>query len=171
MRQLATIEEEPTTITAKYARDFYDALVKRARTEILEGDPIAPLIAGNEVLVFRGKLSPIFQSLGISNIYYSKIRRIFIKYDCVLYLQRGTRSYDSVLILNRPPPDNLAAEDLTERPGDATLSAVAERVAELEHEVEVLRKWRESLGGLDILKAFRELNLAVLKRENAGEES
>lgn len=164
MRQLTETVEEPTSVTAQYARDFYDALVKRGALELL------PDSGNKEVVVFRGKLLPVFQGLGISNIYYSKIRRIFIKYDCVTYLQRGTRSYDSVLVLNHPPPQELSPEDLTERPGDATLQAVAERVGELEHSVETLENWRESLGGIDILKALREFELRLAKVEKKREK-
>lgn len=167
MTQLTNHNETPEVIppagaTLVYAHKFYDALVELATPELIPGEGI-----DSEVLVFRGKLMDVFQSLGLSATYYSRIRRIFIKYDCVTYLQRGTRSYDSVLVLHRPPPtaENISAADLTDDPSGGTMSAMAERLDELEREVSILTQWRESLGGLNILEALRDIEKRLPKRE------
>lgn len=143
--------------TYEYAVKFYELLVSQAKLEPLPPTEFtAPALeptAGSDVLVWRGKLQDAFKAVGASNVYYTRIRRIFLKYDCVTYLQRGTKSYDSVLVLNRPPPiEEISLEDLTAKPGDATLQALAERLGEAEHQLAILIAWRESLGGLDILQ-------------------
>lgn len=141
--------------TYEYAVKFYELLVSQAKLEPLPDVSYtsdSPR-SSSDVLVWRGKLQDAFKAVGASNVYYTRIRRIFLKYDCVTYLQRGTKSYDSVLVLNRPPPiEEISLEDLTAKPGDATLQALAERLGEAEHQLAILIAWRESLGGLDILQ-------------------
>lgn len=167
MTQLTNHNELPESIppagaTLVYAHKFYDALVELAQSELIPGEGI-----DSEVLVFRGKLMDVFQSLGLSATYYSRIRRIFIKYDCVTYLQRGTKSYDSVLVLNHAPPtaQEISPADLTDDPSGATMAAMADRLEDLEREVSILTQWRESLGGLNILEALRDIEKRLPKRE------
>lgn len=144
--------------TQEYALAFYNLLAGQAVNEpLLLTEDETDQLESDDVLVWRGKLMEAFESMKVSNVFYSRIRRIFLKYDCVTYLQRGTKSYDSVLVLNHPPPQILSAEDLTVRPGDATLQAVAERLSEAEHKIAVLEAWRDSLGGLNILELAIEV--------------
>lgn len=156
---------EPTKATEVYAKQFYEMLEKRATLELIDNEE------GTETLVFRGKLMEVFTSLGISSMYYTRIRKIFIKYDCVTYLQRGSRAYDSVLILNHPPPENLTAEDLTHVPGPDTLTALAERVASLENTAKGLENWREGTGGINIVELARnfEGRIAALEVKLTGD--
>lgn len=158
---------EPGGATLVYAHKFYDALVELAQSEPVEVNADGSASNSDSVLVFRGKLMDVFQSLGLSATYYTRIRRIFIKYDCVSYLQRGTRSYDSVLVLNHAPPSpqEIAPEDLTDDPSRDTIGAMADRLEELEREVSILTQWRESLGGLNILEALRDIEKRLPKRE------
>jgi hypothetical protein len=146
--------------TELYAKQFYDKLVELSTLEVLDNLTES---SGTEVRVFRGKVSEVFEALGLSQVYYSRIRKIFIKYDCVTYVQRGTRSYDSVLVLHRPPPENLPEEDLTSRPGDATLTALNERVEALERSVKILES---KLGGLNIVEALRNFEGRLRSLEN-----
>jgi hypothetical protein len=148
----------PNSATAIYVHQFYQELEKRAKLETVQNV---------EVLIFRGKLSDVFESLSISNKYYSRIRKILLKYDCVQYLERGTRSYDSTLLLNHAPPpiEKFSEEDLTDRTGPDTVTEMARRLAELEQEVAVLGGLRDKLGGIDITEALRNLESRVRSLE------
>lgn len=143
---------EPGTATAVYARQFYELLKERATLEeILPSETDEAVSA----LIFRGKLMEVFAELKVAQTYYTRIRAIFLKYDCVTYIQRGTKSYDSVLALHHPPPEELPKQDLTYRPGDATLSAVAERVSDLERSAAKIESWLDQLGGINLVEVFR----------------
>lgn len=139
-----------------YAHKFYEKLAERATTETVED------IFGNpqkDVVVFRGKLTDVFSELKIAQPYYVKIRRILMDYNCVTYLQRGTKAYDSVLILNHPPPEEIAPEVLTSAAKSATLGEMARRLRALED-------WRETTaGGLNIGEALRNMEVRISKVE------
>lgn len=163
----------PGQAAITYTKQFYAILEKRAKLEIIVDDPQTDEMGTNseprEVLVFRGQLSDVFRELKVSQTFYSKIRAILIEYDCVTYLQRGTRAYDSVLLLNHPPPEEVPPEVLT-RPSDpATLSAVADALESLSHSVSVLEKWRESTGGINISEALRNMELRLARLEKPTE--
>jgi len=149
--------------TAVFAKQFYELLLERAKEE---------LVGDTSALVFRGKLTEIYDTMGISGVYYTRIRKIFRKYDCVTYVERGTKAYDSVVVLNHPPPapEILTEDDLTDREGDATLKAVAERLDEAEAVTEKLENWYNGLGGLNIVEAFRNFERRLTKLEQLAKE-
>lgn len=144
----------PNPVMIKYARQFYDALAERA--ELNEGGE----------LVFTGKLLEVFHSLGVAQKYYTTTRRIFKLYECVRYIERGTKAYDSVLVLLHPPPDELppdVIDRLTNRERAANVEDVARRVSALED-------WRESLtmGGTNISAILRNFEKRLAKLESKG---
>lgn len=151
---------EPGKATEVYAHQFYNLLEANANLE--------PVTESEQALVWRGKIMELFNSMGVASNYYTRIRAVFIKYDCVTYVQRGSRAYDSVLILNHPPPESFSAEDLTHVPGTDTLPGVAERVADLENSVKGLENWREGIGGINIGEALRNFEVRI-KRLETGE--
>lgn len=165
---MASQKEQIPLAAITHARQFYAILEERATEEPL---PLDPNVVYNTedpvptVLVFRGQLSDVFREMKVSQSFYTKIRAILIEYDCVSYLQKGTRAYDSVLILNHEPPEEISPEVLT-RPSDpATLSVLADRLEDLEHSVKVLEKWRDSAGGINIGEALRNMELRLAKLE------
>lgn len=134
------------------ARVFYDRLVELARTQ---DQP------DTDSLVFTGNVSMVFHRLGISGNYYSAIRKLLIESGSVEILAVGRRNSPSVWRLAKPLPDALELEEIAARvltPADdrVTLSGLDERVSRLEG-------WRETVGGLNIVDAFREME----KRLNA----
>lgn len=154
---------EPGKAAVIYARKFYELLEKRAKTEYLETDDLVAM--PQEILVFRGSLTDVFKELKVSQTFYSKIRAILIEYDCVTYLQRGTKAYDSVLLLNHPPPEEISLEVLT-RPGEAaSIAVLADRLEDVERSVEIFTKWRETTGGINIGDAFRDMERRLAKLE------
>lgn len=167
-------KEVPTGKAAEvYAHQFYDALLERAKTETIipawaedEGDGRFGLEElPTEAVVYRGKITELFRELGLSQIYYTKSMKIFRTHNCITYLQRGTKAYDTVIILNHPPPpvgsEDFTKQSLTDEEGSASLEEVARRVAALED-------WRETTaGGLNIGDALREheKQLAAIRKQ------
>lgn len=173
-----------TTVTpavVKYADQFYQGLLDRSRTVTVDEKIVTKAMdrdlaklginTGDTITIFEGKLSDLYNDLKLSGTYYSRIRKLLIRYDCITYLVRGTKTYDSILVLNKPLPplENILPEDLTPAPGDATLQAVEERVSGLEHQLAALGAWRETLGGLsiEILRNI-EHRLSQLEKQTGG---
>lgn len=165
---MATVNDT-NNATYIYAHAFYTLLDGQAKEEEIT-------VAGEivTVRVWRGKLSELFDSLSISNKYYTSIRRILIEYDCVQYLERGTRGYESVLVLNHAPPpiEKISPADLTSSAGDATLVAVAERLTSAERKLAILEGLRDQLGGINIAEVLQDMERRVsqLERETGGKQ-
>lgn len=179
---MGSLANVPTGKAAEYyAHQFYDALVAAAVTETIVPPEESGIGDGRfgleqlpvEALVYRGKITELWRELGISHPYYTKIRKIFMHHNCVTYLQRGTRAYDTVLILNHPPPP-VGSVDFTI--GDLTDDADSASLKEVAQTVRALQQWRETTaGGLNIGEALREqekrlagLQARLEKLEGAG---
>lgn len=148
-----------TQATISYAGQVYEELVRRAALEETEGA---------EVLVYRGKITEVFNYFGLSQNYYTSIKRIFDICECITYLQKGTNAYPSVVVLNRPPPASVEELPLKLRerilPEDLTAEG---EFARLRAQVETLTAWRETLGGINLGEAVRNIERRLSRLEKA----
>jgi hypothetical protein len=140
--------EEKELAIATHARRLYDAMLERSYQE-------------DDVHVFVGKVTELFNQLGISSAYYSRIRRMLIQSGSIQIVKRGARGVGSEVRLYRPPED-FTFEGLTHGANPATL------LVELETRVRRLEAWRESQGGINISQALRnhENRLSQLERDS-----
>lgn len=142
-----------------YVRQFYDLLYSQSKIEAIP----APVSLANdadavtEARIWRGKMQDAFAELGVSANYYTLIRNIFLYYDCVQYVVRGTKAYPTILVLNQPPPEIIAPELLTGAPVADTVP-----LSELDRRLGALEDWRETITGggtlalQDTLRNFEE---------------
>jgi hypothetical protein len=133
----------------EHASRYYAGLKEDANTEKMHGV---------DVLIFRGSVVSVFRSLGISQSYYSKIRKRLIDMGCTTLIRQGGRGADTVLVLHREP----TLEDwknLTDAPLTAALD-----VAILAQRVEDIAKL---IGGINVKSAIADLALSIesLQRE------
>lgn len=150
----------PVTGTHKiveFAMKFYDALVEQAT---IESWP-SPEQLDTDKLVFRGKVTEVWNSLGASQTYYGRVRRLLLENGCFTLVERGQRNTDTVLVLHRPLPDDVKLPDapLTSRATFATLS----------RRIEALEAIQENLGGLDIGQALRGMEIRIAHLESKRE--
>jgi hypothetical protein len=148
---------EPDNVIARvpavprYAKLLYDALYELSE----------PSETG-EYRVFNGRVTEIFNRLGISLAYYTQIRRLLIKTGSIEMLKRGGGGLASEVALHHPPPseENLPTGLTTGRHLATLVEALGKRV-------EILEGVRESQGGLNIAEALRnhESRLSKLERE------
>jgi hypothetical protein len=149
----------PGGASLAYAHKFYELMVERAKLETIQGSFDVDIPEPVEVLVFRGKLTDIFVELKVSQKYYVTIRKILREYDCVQYLQRGTKAYDSIVILNHPPPEEISPLLLTDSHSPA-------KIADVERRVTALEDWRvTTAGGINIGEALRNMETRLAKLE------
>lgn len=74
---------------------FYNLLAESAKEEELED--------GTQVQIFRGSITNLYRSLGVSQSYYSQVRKALIELGCIAILQQGARNTDSVVAVHHPP--------------------------------------------------------------------
>jgi hypothetical protein len=60
---------------------------------------------GSDARVFRGSIVKAFRSLGISQSYYSEVRRGLLKSESISILQQGSRGIQSVIVLHKEPSE------------------------------------------------------------------
>lgn len=119
-------------------------------------------------LVFEGYYSKLFDGLGISRSYYTRIRSLLRRLGCIEVLQKGAGPHGSRIILQRAPvPEDFTDSTLTERRETATL------VRELERRVKTLEAWRlaqTGSGSFNIADALRnhEQRLSLVEQERAN---
>jgi hypothetical protein len=128
---------------------MYQALHERAVDKELS--------SGQTARVFTGSYTDAWKSTGISQTYYSPIRKWLEKNKAILVLQTGGRSVDTVIVLqglpDTPEADGwLGNKGLTESTNYARL---AESVAEI----------KKSLGGLNIVEILAEFETRVKSLE------
>jgi hypothetical protein len=75
---------------------LYHALDAAATTEPMNG---------SDARVFRGSIVKAFRSLGISQSYYSEVRRGLLKSESISILQQGSRGIQSVIVLHKEPSE------------------------------------------------------------------
>lgn len=129
-----------------YALELYDALHEQGSDE------------GEDGRVFRGSITKAFQTLGISNGYYTSTQRLLASLGAIETVQRGARGIETVIQLHdRPTLEELAAVTLTKPTSAATL-ALDQRLSDIE----------KRIGRLDIVKALAELEarIATIEKES-----
>ena len=110
-------------------------------------------IDGQNVLLFRGSKSAIFNDSGISKSYYSSVYKLLEDMGCIITLQNGTRNVSSVIILLRPPTMGELPADLTGLAAPARV--VAQRISDVETQ----------LGGINVPIVLADLKKLVDKME------
>lgn len=135
----------------EYATGFYDALVRNAENREVDGATIR---------VYEGKVTSLFQTLGISQGYYTPIMSVLRELGSVTQLQRGGKGQPSIVAIHRPP-DRTDFEGLPEKPltPNADVAILQDRLSAVER----------LIGGMDIVGAFVELErrLKVLEASAA----
>src|SRR4051794_28548857 len=131
------------SVVFKHAVALYDLLCQSAKED-----------EDTELLTFRGSITEVWRSLGVSQAYYSQVRRFLLESECISIVQQGARNTDSIIVLHRQPQADeweVAQSDLTERVTIATLH-------------QEVRNLKRLLGGIhlpdlviDLDKRIREL--------------
>lgn len=114
---------------------------------LAQGSHLEDLPNGS-VAIFRGKVTEVFRSSGIGSSYYTEIFRQLEDQGCISYLQRGSKSVDTIIVLHRPPtPEGY-------RPQPKSDLTSPERYANLREDVEALKTLT---GGIHIAEALLEI--------------
>jgi len=157
----APINKDGTPKVLEHAHTFYSALTDQAKLEpVADNTPGSPEPV-KELLVFRGKLQDVWAAAGISQAYYSNIRKLLRENGCITVVQQGTRNVPTIMVLNHPPPEGakIPEEPLTARPTFAIL----------DRRVEALESWRDTFaGGINIAEALRNMELRIASLEAAN---
>lgn len=120
------------------------------------------LLAHSENGKFTGKLTDIWNSVGASQTFYSKVRKLLLDEGCITVVERGSRNVPSVIVLNHPPPD---APPEAEREAANPHLTRAATLARVEGRVKALEGWRESTGGINIAEALRNFEKRLSRVE------
>lgn len=116
------------------------------------------MIQDIEVPIFTGSITRLWNSLGASNAYYSKVIRNLTDLGCIQILQRGSSNVESrVACIRMPDQGEVKAKSvLTNAP---SLGTLAQEVANL----------HRNIGGIDIADALKnfEERLSKVEREVA----
>lgn len=115
---------------------FYDALDSTATVE-------------DDLRVFRGKTTDVFNSLELPSPYYHKAMALLKKMQCIEQVQRGARHVESIVYLHKRPE----LSDFLKLDPDEIKNATSER--QRVHEITTdarLKNIESNLGGLDIQK-------------------
>jgi len=126
-------------------------------------DELSKLATPNDdgELVFVGKLTKVYNSLGISSSMYSRIKRILMGTKSIEILQRGTGAQPSIILLHgAPDPEIFSRKDLTAPRTFATL------LGTLENRVETLEGWRESMP-FSISEVLLDYEIRIVQLERA----
>ena len=101
-------------------------------------------------VVFEGKVAELYDELGISRTYYSRMMEVLQEIGSIEYQIRGTRHYRSrIRILAEPTPEQIEAyEDLMKEPGSKKITSRS-----LDSRVSAIEK---RLGSLDVLDALAQ---------------
>ena len=138
-----TINTTETLI--RHAKALYNALEEKAQPEEVQGGTLN---------VFRGSLTHVYDELGISRSYYTPIVTLMRENEYVSFLQKGSRSVESVIVLHREPTaEGMSLPPLTGRSHGAKVEA---RLKTLE----------DSTGGIHIAKALADHERRLKKLES-----
>jgi hypothetical protein len=147
-------DKEPNAVR-DHAIALYDAMLKVAETN--EHDEI----------VYVGMYSKLCDSLGISRVYYSRIRTVLTKMGCIEFVSRGSGKHGSrILLLRKPVEEDFTNLTLTERRETARV------VSELERRIAAVEAWRHAQTGggtLNLAEALRdhERRISQVEQERA----
>lgn len=102
--------DEVESVTIDYAIRFYAALKKHAKVETVKG---------TKTTVFRGSVTPVYDSLGISRGHYGRIMKGLEEAGALAYVQRGNSRQESIIVLQGAPKrEVLASIDHLTKPSD-----------------------------------------------------
>jgi hypothetical protein len=116
----------------------------------------------DEDKVWRGSITGVFGSLGVSMSYYSPATKLLTGIGAIVLLQRGARGIDSEYkLMGRPDNAELDGVQLTTRRSAASV-ALEQRITDME----------KRIGRLDIVEALSNLEKRVraleLDKESNG---
>ena len=138
---------EPDNTAHGYCIALYDALKKKA-----SGD------------TFTGKVTEVYQTLGISNQYYSRIIRGLLETGSIEHVQRGHHRRPTIYkLIKRPTIEELEQLDFltpSTRRAKVTDKEILTRLANLER----------STQGIDVIAAFTNLEARIkaLEKQQTG---
>ena len=138
---------EPVSTAHGYCIALYDALSAKA-----DGD------------TFTGKVTEVYQTLGISNQYYSRIIRALVEVGSIEHVQRGHHKRPTIYrLIDRPTREQLEQYDFL------TPGTKRKRVTDKEL-LQRLEKLERSTQGIDVIAAFTNLEARIkaLEKKQSG---
>jgi len=133
---------EPENAAHGYCIALYDALKKRAKNG-----------------TFTGSATEVYNTLGISNQYYSKCFKALVEVGAVEYIQRGHHKRPTIYkLIHRPTAAQLAEYDFltpASRRAKVSEEEMLRRLIELERRVQ----------NVDIVAAFTNLEARIVALE------
>jgi hypothetical protein len=138
-----------TSTLFQHAESFYDALDERAKDEVWNNEL--------HVRVFRGRVSTIFRSLGISQTYYGRVKSGLVESGCVTFNKTGSRSQESEVLLHHRP---IEVEFLRRQGRPLTKSLELAIVTQRLGGIETL------VGGINVVEALAELESRLRQQDS-----
>lgn len=129
----------------------YEAMHKASSEETIDG---------NRIRIYQGQISKLYASCNIPQSYYTEIFDQLERQGSVTYLQRGSKSVNTIIALHYPPTEDA----LTPRRGPRDLTS-AEEFANL---IETVKKLDTLVGGIHIGGMLVDLDKRLLKLESAA---
>jgi len=140
-------QSDGSTAFTKNAVAFYNALRKEAKRESMGN--------GHTAWVYRGKVVTTFHKTGISQSYYTRIRRTLIDSGCIKQLQQGSRNTPTVLLLLKRPVESQLTIDninLTEVPSAAIMA-------------QSIKDLQDRIGSLKVVDALSNFEIRIREVE------
>lgn len=130
------------------------AIVRHTATfyDLLDQDAVTEQVDGSALRIFRGKVTRVYRESGIPQSYYSDVFKQLEMQGCITFLQRGSKSVSSVIVLHQPPS---AEGYVPPRKPDLT---DAERYANVREDVEGLKTL---VGGINIAEALKTIETRI----------
>ena len=146
-----------TTTFISHCETVYRALEERATIQLLkDGEGVE-----KQYLTFIGAVTPVFQSLSISQSYYGPIFQTLEDVGAILKMQQGTRGVDSIIVLRGLPevwPEGLGWKGSRSNPLTSD-----SRYARLLVEVQEIAEG--NIGGINVPLALMELEQRIAALE------
>ena len=129
----------------RHCATIYATLLAQARKE-------------GEFVIWRGKITKMYAETGVPQSYYSAVFKQLEDQGCITYAQKGTRSVESVLVLDHEPtPEGFI-------PPPPSPLTDPERYANLREDVEALKIL---VGGINIAEALIEIERRLKEVEES----
>lgn len=157
---MSAMPDNIESATVRHAKALYALLLEQAKLETIQ----IPLTDDEvECLVFRGRISALYEEVGASKAYYSKVRNFLTESGSIVTLERGNVHSLSVVVVDadKPPPDELPANVKSSESG----LTIAQELGKLRRRVEALEN---SLGGLNITQAAANFEKRISRLENSS---
>lgn len=135
---------ETTTNLQVYCNTLYDLFDKEAVNVESEGSVFR---------IFKGFIVQSASNAGIPDGVYTRVMERLTLLDCLQVLEVGRRNAPSIIVLNRPPTqevwDEVGEKDLTKGPRTAKM---------MEQEMKNLR---DQIGEVNAIEAFRAIDIEL----------